>query len=347
MITLVNVAEVAGVHKPSSLVPGAAAQVADGIWRIVLPTPWPVGPVNAYLVDDEPLTLIDTGARDARTAAALEAGLRATGHELAELERIVISHQHIDHWGMVTPLAQLAGVGTIAALAELAPWLADYPGSLAREDEFADDLLERHGADPVVSSAGVYRGDAEYGASVQVTEPLTPGGELSFAGRRLTVLHRPGHSPSDTVFADLERGVMIGADHVMAKPSVPILSPPLTGVLDRRRPRALADYRASLAATRAMGLELILPGHGGVITDPGAVITRRLAGYDRMVERVAAAVLPEPHTAIEIAARARRRVDVAAAFYVLCDTLGYLDELLDAGAVVETDERGATRFAAA
>lgn len=321
--------------------------MTDGIWRIVLPTPWPVGPVNAYLVDDEPLTLIDTGAWDVPTAAALQAGLRAAGHALTDLERIVISHQHLDHWGMATPLADRAGVTTIAAFAALDPWLSDYPFSLAREDHFADGLLERHGADPAVSSAGVYRGDAEYGASVEVTEPLRDGDTLDFAGRRLTAFHRPGHSPSDTVFCDLERGIMIGADHVMARPSVPILSPPLDGALDGRRPRALADYRASLAATRTMELELILPGHGEVIRDPEAVIGRRLAGYDRMVERVAAAVAPEPLTAIEIAARSRRRVDAASAFFVLCDTLGYLDELLDAGVVVETEEMGATRFAAA
>ena len=31
--------------------------------QIVLPTPWDVGPVQVYLVDEEPLTLIDTGVK--------------------------------------------------------------------------------------------------------------------------------------------------------------------------------------------------------------------------------------------------------------------------------------------
>jgi glyoxylase-like metal-dependent hydrolase (beta-lactamase superfamily II) len=319
------------------------AQVAPEIWRIVLPTPWPVGPVNAYLIEDDPLTLFDTGARDQPTMAALDHGLRACGHAVTDLERIVLSHQHIDHWGLATSLAERSGA-EVCTLAELAPWLADYPDSLAREDQFADDLLERHGADPAVSSAGVYRGDADYGASVHVTHLLGDGDTLEFANRRLTVYHRPGHSPSDTVFCDLDRGVMIGADHVMAKPSVPILSPPLSGPTAQQRPRALADYRVSLIATRAMELDLILPGHGDIVTAPAAVIAERLAGYDRMTERVQAAVDREPHTAIEIAAQARRRIDVASAFYVLCDTLGYLDQLLDAGTVVEVQDDRGSRF---
>jgi glyoxylase-like metal-dependent hydrolase (beta-lactamase superfamily II) len=325
---------------------GAVVEVAPDIWRIALPTPWPVGPVNAYLIDDDPLTLIDTGAWDEPTVVALEAGLRTCGYAVADLERIVLSHQHIDHWGLATHLAQRSGA-EICALAELAPWLAAYPDSLAREDHFADDLLERHGADPAVSSAGVYRGDADYGAALHVTRPLDDGDALAFANRRLTVLHRPGHSPSDTVFCDLERGVMIGADHVMAKPSVPILSPPLSGPDGARRPRALTDYRASLGATRHMDLELILPGHGEVVSAPGAVIADRLAGYDRMTERVQAAVQREPHTAIEIAVESRRRVNIESAFYVLCDTLGYLDRLIDAGTVVEVQSGRFSRFARA
>ncbi|MEA2212969.1 MAG: hypothetical protein QOF83_2917 [Solirubrobacteraceae bacterium] len=321
-------------------------QVAPDIWRILLPTPWPVGPVNAYLIDDDPLTLIDTGAWDTPTVTALESGLRACGYEVANLERIVLSHQHIDHWGLAPHLAQRSGA-EICALAELAPWLAAYPGSLAREDQFADDLLERHGADPAVSGAGVYRGDADYGASVHVTHRLNDGDVLEFSHRRLITFHRPGHSPSDTVFCDLERGAMIGADHVMPKPSVPILSPPLSGPDVARRPRALADYRASLTATQAMDLDLILPGDGDVVTAPRAVIAERLAGYDRMTERVQAALDDEPHTAIEIAAQARRRITVASAFYVLCDTLGYLDQLLDAGAVVEVQDDRVSQFARA
>ena len=58
--------------------------------------------------------------------------------------------------------------------------------------------------------------------------------------------------------------ILFGADHVMSGPSTPILSPPLSsnGRRDRRRPRALAQYRTSLRATAALELEVVLAGHG-------------------------------------------------------------------------------------
>ena len=60
-------------------------EVADGIFQIVLPTPWPVGPVNVYLIDDEPLTLFDTGPIDGSSFAALELGLAECGYRVEDL----------------------------------------------------------------------------------------------------------------------------------------------------------------------------------------------------------------------------------------------------------------------
>lgn len=325
---------------------GEAVEVAPDIWRIALPTPFPVGPVNVYLIEDEPLTLVDTGPIDPPTLAALESGLRSRGHAVEDLERIIVSHQHIDHWGLADHLARRGGA-EVCALLPFADWLADHPEPLEAEERFSEQLLSRHGIDPEGQAAGVYRGDTGYGAPVDVTRPLSDGDILEFGRRRLRVLHRPGHSRSDTVFVDERRGVMLGADHVMRRRSVPILSPPLVGVAETQRPRPLADYRGSLQATRAMDLALILPGHGDVITDHRAVIDGRLREYARMTARVREAVVRQPRSAIEIAAAVRGRIVQTAAFFVLCETLGYLDELVDNELVVEIESERISRFAAA
>jgi glyoxylase-like metal-dependent hydrolase (beta-lactamase superfamily II) len=39
--------------------------VSDGIHRIPIPTPFAVGRVNVYLIEDDPLTLVDTGPNSA------------------------------------------------------------------------------------------------------------------------------------------------------------------------------------------------------------------------------------------------------------------------------------------
>src|SRR5574341_1755566 len=76
---------------------------------IPIPTPFPVGPVNVYLAEGNPLTLIDTGPKDGAALAALEAGLAQHGRRVEDLRRIVLTHHHADHIGLVARLAARSG----------------------------------------------------------------------------------------------------------------------------------------------------------------------------------------------------------------------------------------------
>ena len=132
----------------------------------------------------------------------------------------------------------------------------------------------RHGIPPEIVTAlrAVSAGFRAWGSAVEVTRPLADGGELELRDRTLRVLHRPGHSPSDTVFLDEERRMLLAADHLIAHiSSNPLLARPLGAEAGYRprapRPQALITYMDSLAATREMDLELVLPGHGRPITD--------------------------------------------------------------------------------
>ena len=64
------------------------------IHALPVPTPFVVGRVNCYLVDDDPLTLVDTGPNSATSLTALEAALGEHGRRVEDLGRIVITHQH-------------------------------------------------------------------------------------------------------------------------------------------------------------------------------------------------------------------------------------------------------------
>jgi glyoxylase-like metal-dependent hydrolase (beta-lactamase superfamily II) len=76
-----------------------------GVHRIEVPTPFRVGPVNAYLIEDDPLTLVDSGPNSATSLDVLDRGLRATRHRIEDLELIVVTRQHMDHLGLVDALA--------------------------------------------------------------------------------------------------------------------------------------------------------------------------------------------------------------------------------------------------
>ena len=98
---------------------GPLALAADaGIHLLSLPTPFLVGRVNLYLVQDEPLTLFDTGPNSGTTLDELEQALAGHGHAIEDLELIVLTHQHIDHVGLLEILSRRSG----AEVAAFAPW---------------------------------------------------------------------------------------------------------------------------------------------------------------------------------------------------------------------------------
>ena len=74
-----------------------------------------VGRVNAYLIEDSPLTLVDSGPNSAKALDELEQALAARGHAIEDIELLVISHQHIDHFGLASILARRSGA-EVAAL---------------------------------------------------------------------------------------------------------------------------------------------------------------------------------------------------------------------------------------
>ena len=128
--------------------------------------------------------------------------------------------------------------------------------------------MRRHGiSEDVVAALRQVSGRLpRLGSKATVTRPLRDGETLELRDRELEVQLRPGHSPSDTVFWDEDRKILIAADHLIAHiSSNPLISRPLDGSGERRQ--ALVEYLESLQKTRALPAEIVLSGHGEPITD--------------------------------------------------------------------------------
>jgi glyoxylase-like metal-dependent hydrolase (beta-lactamase superfamily II) len=320
----------------------AAAERAAGIHCLAIPTPFAVGRVNCWLIDDDPLTLVDCGPNSGSALDALETGLREHGRRIEDLERIVITHQHIDHTGLVGILARRSGA-EVVALDLLAPVLEDHAASAERDDELAEAVMLRHGVprDVVTALRSLSRAYRGWGGGAPVAHPVPDGGTLEFADRTLQVLHRPGHSPSDTVFWDEARALAIAGDHLLPRiSSNPLIARPLggrSGEPGSGRPRALAMYMASLRETRAMPLELVLPGHGEPFADHARLIDERFTMHDRRAEKIAQLLEERPRSAHEIAHALWGTVAVTQAYLTLCEVLGHVDLLVERGRAREAE----------
>ncbi|HEX8157013.1 MAG TPA: MBL fold metallo-hydrolase [Solirubrobacteraceae bacterium] len=338
----------------------AAAALADaakaGIHCLPIPTPFQVGRVNTYLIEDDPLTLLDTGPNSATALDEVERALSAHGRRVEDLELIVISHGHMDHFGLAGVLQRRSGA-EVAALEGLAPWLERYAEGMDAADEFVEQIMAEQGIPQDVAHAllAAWKGFRGWGAAVTVTRPLTHGCELALRDRTLRVLHRPGHSTSDTIFHDAERGILLGADHLIKHiSSNPLVSRPLDWIEGgeqsdaTHRTRALADYTASLRATRKMeNVELVLAGHGEPVVDHLALIDERFAQHARRSEKIRRLIAAHPLTAHEIAHALWGDVAVTQAYLTLSEVLGHIDLLIDEGRAMEQRGDAVVRYAAA
>jgi glyoxylase-like metal-dependent hydrolase (beta-lactamase superfamily II) len=318
-----------------------------GVHCLAVPTPFAVGRVNCYLIEDDPLTLLDAGPNSATSLTALEAALAEHGRQVEDLQRIVVTHQHIDHIGLVEILAKRSGA-EVCALDLLAPWLADYKHEMEQNDSFSAAIMLRNGIpqDVVYALRAVSASFRAWGAAAHVTRPLRDGELLEFAARGWRVLHRPGHSPSDTVFWDEASGELFGGDHLIKHiSSNPLLTKPL-GSSDSaaRRPRALMSYLDSLERTQEMELSVVFAGHGEPVEDHRALIDERFRMHRRRADKLYGLIAERPRNAYELAQELWGNVAVTQAFLTLSEVLGHVDLLIDGGRVRECERDDVIHF---
>jgi glyoxylase-like metal-dependent hydrolase (beta-lactamase superfamily II) len=235
----------------------------------------------------------------------------------------------------------------VAALDVAVPFLANFAGEAQADDDFASDIMLSNGIpeDVVAALQSVSRAFRAWGSQVEVTRPLHDGEALELRDRTLHVHHRPGHSPTDTVFHDRERRLLIAADHLLGHiSSNPLITRPRDGSTER--PQALVQYLESLAATREMDIDLVLPGHGEPITDHRALIDQRFELHRRRAAKIHTLLAERPRSAYEIAQALWGNVAVTQAYLTLSEVLGHVDLLINDGRVQEVEREGVVVFEA-
>ena len=293
------------------------------IHPITLPTPFEIGPVNVYLILDDPVTLIDTGPKTLEALEALREGLRRARVRLLDIERIVLTHTHEDHCGLARRLLDEAPDAEV----HVHLWEAGHLASRLAYEEYRA-LLLRAGVptDAVEAMRGLYDGMRRY------TDPLEPGQyrelldeqELEFASGSLRVIHTPGHTPGSCSFLREADRTVIAGDCVLKRITPnPILAP---DPIDRsRRFRSLEEYLVSLARLRSFAPTLVYGGHGEPINDYEELFNRYLRQLRERQKELLRLIPKRGATAWELSFALFPDVGEAQRFLALSETIAHLD----------------------
>jgi glyoxylase-like metal-dependent hydrolase (beta-lactamase superfamily II) len=307
---------------------------------IPLPTPFIVGPVNAFLIKRDPVTLVDTGVGTKECYDALTAGLRAHGLEIRDIEAIMVTHGHVDHIGQLSRLVEESGAETYGHVS-VVPSRIDPHEAERVSREFLLGVFQQFGVpDEIIEETKRARESLKGMSGPPRIDHTLNDGDHVF---EFEVFHVPGHSSSDTLFVDRERGLAFTGDHVLkgVSPTPVIRRNPETG----ERVKSLLEYEHSLARTRALRLRAMYPGHGAPITEPDDVIGRILQRDERRTGKVLDAVREKLSTPYEVSRVLFPELPSEHVYLALSTAIGHLDILEERGAVRAVNECDAVRYA--
>ena len=151
------------------------------------------------LADGDRVTVVDCGVWRPDLPdgglAALEAGLEGAGYALRDVSRIVVTHAHIDHYGLAGRLMELTGAElAMHAMTDLDCEKYRHPDTARarRRDTYADHGVSE--AERTDLADHLTRWLPYLYSVVEASRRLRGGEELVIGGDRWEVVHTPGHS---------------------------------------------------------------------------------------------------------------------------------------------------------
>ena len=290
---------------------------------ISLPTPFYIGPVNVYLIAEDPITLIDTGPKTKEANEALREGLRRARIRVSDIRRIVLTHAHEDHCGLARSLRDEAKESQVLVHS----WESGHRiGRLEYEEHRT--LLARAGVPPagIESMRKMYEGVRQYADSFETDEysELRDEEELEFSNGALRILHTPGHTPGSCSFLREADRTVIAGDCVLKRITPnPILSP--DPIDPSKRFASLAEYLVSLARLRSFAPTLVHGGHGEPVHDFEELFNRYFRAIRERQTEVIRLVPKTGITAWEVAQQMFPGADDVHRFLAVSEAVAHLD----------------------
>jgi len=276
----------------------------DGVSRFEIPTPFPVGNVNCYLIEGTPLTLIDTGPKTPKSLAVIQQELQAVSHDMSEIEQILLTHGHIDHVGLVANFVK-ERLRTYENPTEVwiherdAETLLDYERYM---DHYMSSIMKLVAASSVpknetmiLAQGGRTELFKSIGESVPTVHSFRDGASFKTGIGEVSVVWVPGHSPGSVCFVCEEHKVIFSGDHILgdisSNPSISFDSSERIGMM---------TYFESLNRILSKEGYIALPGHREPILDIDIRIKGLRSEYDDKLIRAAGSLTNDPQTIYEI-----------------------------------------------
>lgn len=275
-------------------------------------------------------TLVDTGSGFGSSTQDLLAGLESLREDFGEafkitdIERIIISHGHIDHFGGLKSILEATGGAKVGVHPLDRRILTNYNERRTVATKDVTIFLKRAGIpeERLPSLLEMYNFSKQHYQSVAVDFIVEEGRDLD----GMEFIHVPGHCSGQVAIRLGD--ILLVADHILSRTSPHVAAESITNWT------GLAHYRESLRKVRKLdGIRLALAGHEEVMSDLHARIDNTQERIDEkllwLMENIRQA--GQPLSISEISKRRYREKHGFDVLLALQEAGAYIEYLYDRG----------------
>lgn len=299
--------------------------------RIALPTQFAMGTVNSYLFKSPVPTLIDCGEKSEESWQALISGLKQNGLQIKDIERIIITHAHVDHMGMAAKVAEAAGA-KVWVSEYVKDWAINLPQMQSSRWKMIQDLITEIANkkdSPLHQGFGrFFNNYKEYWEPIPLgtLEIFSLNDSLEIGRHDWKVMHAPGHCVNQTCFYNPTTRELLAADMLLRVAPTPVIDPSIED--PSRRSGGLSEMIATMQSFKALDMSIAYPGHYDPIDNGQEILQNQLERIDHRINQTLEIIKTEPKHFFEILGTMYKgRVSGPAVPMMI----GYLDILLDRG----------------
>lgn len=276
-------------------------RIANDLVQVRLPLPFALNHVNVYLLRGASgWTILDTGINWPEAQAVWRSAFQELDIRPRDIEQIVISHLHPDHFGLAGWLQSLAiedgrtpsvKIGAQENLLFARLWESADP------TRFVQYLRLGGVPDSIIDAIAISHRDTLDKTHPRSKERLTiaEGMPIKMGDRLFTPIRTPGHSDGHLMFYDPADRLLLSGDHVLLKIT------PNIGLWMESQPDPLGRYLQTLSDLQTLEVRIALPGHRGFITDWCGRLQELHAHHLARLERTQEAVARGLHTGYDAA----------------------------------------------
>lgn len=314
------------------------------VYPIIVPTNYSnVGTINSYILDDgDSLSLIDAGIHTKKYKEALTLTLSEKGYHISDLSRILLTHHHEDHVGLVNWILQQKDIPVYAHYEAIPRLMMDQEFLLMRKQFFTELYISMgciEEAQPRLKKLQQTIDSQKEQALQTVIRPLGEGDSIL----GMQVIETPGHSADSISFYDEDRNWLFAGDVVLKTTSSnAIVDPDVKG----NRLHTVRQLEDSLKRIQHLHVEYLFAGHQEIIENQRIVISLKLDRIQHKANRLYSVIKEGIHYPKEIAQNLYRHKYNSEFSLVMSEVIGYLDYLEEKGRLKKSLQNGVWHYIA-